>query len=616
MALTSGTKLGPYEIVAPLGAGGMGEVYRATDTRLNRTVAVKILPTHLSDNSEAKQRFEREARAVSSLSHPNICHLYDVGSQNGIDYLVMEYLEGETLASRLERGPLPNEQTLRVATEIGDALEKAHRQGVIHRDLKPGNIMLTKSGAKLMDFGLAKGTVSQSLNNASALTAMTSGQPLTQEGAIIGTFQYMSPEQLQGQEADARSDIFAFGAVLYEMVTGKRAFQGKSQISVASAILEKDPEPITASQPLAPLVLDNVVRTCLAKDPDERFQTAHDLKLQLKWIAAGAPPQLATPAIRANRERWIWISAVALLLVALAAAYFRTSPKGPQPTWSYVLAPEKTSFAYFAGPVAVSHDGRTIVFVATSSEGQDMVWVRPLGGLKAEALVGTEGGSNPFWSPDDRSIGFFAGGKLKTVDAAGGPVVTICDVAGSRGGTWSQNGVILFAATWGMIHRVPSSGGTPALITTLDSSRGELSHRWPYFLPDGHHFFYSAANFSGGSAESASVYVADLDSKEGKLLFHARSNAVYTPGYILFVRDRTLMAQPFDEKQLEIRGQPFPIAEQVQYDELVWRGVFSSSFNGVLAYQGGNTGPNSRLVMFDRTGKEIKTIGALGDFNT
>jgi Tol biopolymer transport system component len=616
MALTSGTKLGPYEIVAPLGAGGMGEVYRATDTRLDRTVAVKILPSHLSDNPEAKQRFEREARAVSSLSHPNICHLYDVGSQNGIDYLVMEYLEGETLASRLERGPLPNEQTLRVATEIGDALEKAHRQGVIHRDLKPGNIMLTKSGAKLMDFGLAKGATSQSLTNASALTAMTSGQPLTQEGAIIGTFQYMSPEQLQGQEADARSDIFAFGAVLYEMVTGKRAFQGKSQISVASAILEKDPEPITASQPLAPLVLDHVVRTCLAKDPDERFQTAHDLKLQLKWIAAGAPPQLAMPAIPANRERWIWISAVAILLAGLAVVYFRTPAKGPQSTWSYVLAPEKTSFAYFAGPVAVSHDGRTITFGATSSEGQDMVWVRPLGGLKAQALIGTEGGSNPFWSPDDRSIGFFAGGKLKTVDAAGGPVVTICDVPGSRGGTWSQSGVILFAATWGVIHRVPSSGGTPALITTLDSSRGELSHRWPYFLPDGQHFFYSAANFSGGSAESASVYLADLDSKQSKFLFQARSNAVYTPGYILFVRDRTLMAQPFDEKQLEIRGQPFPIAEQVQYDELVWRGVFSSSFNGVLAYQGGNTGANSRLVMFDRTGKEIKAIGALGDFNT
>src|SRR6266849_4688379 len=468
MALASSTKLGPYEIQSPLGAGGMGEVYRARDTRLDRTVAVKILPTHLSDNPEFKQRFEREARTISSLNHPHICHLYDIGSQDGTDFLVMEFLDGETLAERLRKSAVPLNELLKMGMEVAGALEAAHRAGIVHRDLKPGNIMLTKAGAKLMDFGLAKPAplggsgsgLAPLLSTARTLSAPSPASPLTTAGSIVGTIQYMSPEQIEGKEADAGSDIFAFGAVLYEMVTGKRAFQGKGQISVASAILEKDPEPITASQPLAPLVLDNVVRTCLAKDPDERFQTAHDLKLQLKWIAAGAPPQLATPAIRANRERWIWISAVALLLVALAAAYFRTSPKGPPPTWSYVLAPEKTSFAYFAGPVAVSHDGRTIVFVATSSEGQDMVWVRPLGGLKAEALVGTEGGSNPFWSPDDRSIGFFAGGKLKTVDAAGGPVVTICDVAGSRGGTWSQNGVILFAATWGMIHRVPSSGGT------------------------------------------------------------------------------------------------------------------------------------------------------------
>jgi eukaryotic-like serine/threonine-protein kinase len=615
MVLTSGTKLGPYEIQSPLGAGGMGEVYRARDTRLDRTVAVKILPAHLSDDPEAKQRFEREARAISSLSHSNICHLYDVGSQGGLDYLVMEYLEGETLASRLDRGRMPAEQALRAATEIADALEKAHRQGVVHRDLKPGNIMLTKGGAKLMDFGLAKGTLSRPLSNASALTAVTDGHPLTEKGMIVGTFQYMSPEQLQGHEADARSDLFALGAVLYEMITGRRAFPGKSQISVLSAILEKDPDPITASQPLVPIALDHLIGTCLAKDPDERVQTAHDVKLQLKWIA-GSSPQPATASVLQNRERWIWISAVGVLMALLAAVYFHTSSNLTPPTWSYILAPEKTSFDYFAGPVVVSHDGRKLAFVATNSEGQDVVWVQPLDGLKAQALTGTEEASNAFWAPDDRSIGFFAGGKLKTVEAAGGPVVAICDAAGSRGGAWSQNGVILFGLTWGPLYRVPSSGGTPTEVTKLDSSRVELSHRWPYFLPDGHHFFYSAANFSGGSAESASVYLADLDSKESKLLFHARSNAVYSPGHILFVRDRTLMAQPFDEKRMEIRGQPFPIAEQVQYDELVWKGVFSSSLNGVLAYQGGNTGAISRLVMFDRTGKEVRTVGPLGDFET
>ncbi|HEV1995402.1 MAG TPA: protein kinase [Candidatus Acidoferrum sp.] len=613
MALAAGTKLGPYEIQSPLGAGGMGEVYRARDTRLDRTVAVKILPTRLSDSPEAKQRFEREARAISSLSHPNICHLYDVGSQDRIDYLVMEYLEGETLARRVERGPLPTEQALRVATEISDALEKAHRQGVIHRDLKPGNIMLTKSGAKLMDFGLAKGTMPPPVMDPTALTAMTNGQPLTVEGTIVGTLQYMSPEQLQGREADARSDIFAFGAVLYEMITGKRAFPGKSHSSVMSAILEKDPEAITAGQPLAPPALEHVIRTCLAKDPDERFQTAHDVKLQLKWIAAGAP-QLAMPAMRSNRERGIWIFAVVTLLVAMAAVYFHTSSERTQTTWSSILAPENTRFAYFAGPVTVSHDGRKLAFVATTSAGQDVVWVRPLGALNAQALPGTEAASFPFWSGDDRSIGFFARGKLKTIEAAGGPVVTICDAPGARGGTWNQSGVILFAGTWGGIYRVPSSGGTPSEITKLDRSHGELTHRWPFFLPDGRHFFYLAANFMSGNKEANSVSLGSLDSTETKLLFHARSNAAYTSGYVLYVRDRTLMAQGFDAKQLELRGQPLPIAGQVQFDELTGRGVFSGAANGTLAYQGENTGANSRMVMFDRAGKEVKTIGTPADF--
>jgi eukaryotic-like serine/threonine-protein kinase len=624
MALTSGTKLGPYEIQSPLGAGGMGEVYRARDTRLGRDVAIKVLPQHLSSNAELKERFEREARAISSLNHPRICTLHDVGHQDGFDFLIMEYLEGESLTERLKKGPLPLKETLKIGMDVSEGLDVAHRAGIIHRDLKPGNIMLTKNGAKLMDFGLAKATLSglaAAASNAPFLSAARTMSeaspmsPLTTAGTVIGTIQYMSPEQIEGKEADARSDLFALGAVLYEMTTGKRPFEGKSQISVASAILEKDPEPISRLQPLTPPAFDHVVSTCLAKDPDDRFQTAHDVRLELKWIAASAP-QLAMPAIGANRERWIWISAVVLLLAALAAVYFHTSPNVLQPTWSQILAPENTSFDYFAGPVIVSHDGRKLAFVATTSEGQDVVWVQPLAGLKAQALAGTEGASNPFWSPDDRSIGFFAGGKLKAVEAAGGPVVAICDAAGSRGGTWSQNGVILFALTWGALYRVPSSGGTPTEVTKLDRSRVELSHRWPYFLPDGRHFFYSAANFSGGSAESASVYLGDLDSNVSKLLFHARSNAVYTPGYILFVRDRTLMAQPLDEKRLEIRGQPFPIAEQVQYDELVWKGVFSSSYNGVLAYQGGNTGAISRLIMFDRAGQEVKTIGILGDFET
>jgi len=612
MPLTSGTKLGPYEIQSPLGAGGMGEVYRARDTRLERDVAVKVLPANLSSDPNLRQRLEREAKAVSKLSHPHICTLHDIGHQDGVDFLVMELVDGETLEHRLVKGPLPPEQTLRIAAQIADALAKAHKLGFVHRDLKPANVMLTKTGAKLMDFGLAKHSGPAPL--AAALTEMTMEQAkLTSEGMLVGTFQYMAPEQLEGKEADPRTDIFSLGELIYEMATGKPAFIGKSRASLIAAILTTEPQPMAALQPMTPVALERVVKKCLAKDPDERWQSASDLASELNWITEAGRAVEGSSFKPTKRERWLWISALVLLLAVLAAVYFRTSPH-PQPTWSSILAPENTSFAYFAGPVAVSHDGRALTFVATNSAGQDMVWVRPLGELKAHALAGTEGASNPFWSPDDRAIGFFAGGKLKTTEAGGGPVVSICEVTGSRGGTWSQSGVILFAETWGVLHRVPSSGGTPDAVTTLDRSRVELSHRWPYFLPDGHHFFYFAANFSGGSAESASVYLADLESKESKLLFHARSNAVYTPGYILFVRDRTLMAQPFDERRLEIRGQPFPIAEQVQYDELVWRGVFSSSFNGVLAYQGGNTGANSRLVMFDRTGKEVRAIGAAGDF--
>ena len=609
MALTPGTKLGPYEVQEPLGAGGMGEVYRARDTRLDRTVAIKILPAHLSDNPDAKQRFDREARAISSLNHPNICTLHDVGHQDGIDYLVMEHLEGETLADRLRKGPLPLEQVLRVGAEICQGLEKAHRSGVVHRDLKPANIMLTKSGVKLLDFGLAKPTIAAVGVGSSSASLATMSQPLTVEGMIVGTFQYMAPEQLEGKDADVRSDVFALGTVLYEMITGRRAFEGKTTASTIAAILASEPKPISSMQPMTPPTLDRVVTTSLAKDPDERFQTVHDLKVQLKWIAETAPP--APQTIGPSRERWTWISAVVILVAALLALYSRMPPNVSQPTLSYILAPEQTSLAYFTGPVTVAHDGRTLAFVATTSAGKDVVWVRPLDASEARALVGTEGASSPFWSADDRSIGFFAGGKLKPIEAVGGPVVTICDAPGPRGGTWNQNGVILFATSWSGIYRVPSSGGTPAEVTKPDASHGETSHRWPYFLPDGQHFLY----FAGLSAEVASIHVGALDSGDTALLFPARSNAAYTSGYILYVRDRMLMAQAFDEKKLQIRGQAFPVAGQVLYDQMVWRGVFSCSANGILAYQGATNASDSRLIMFDRAGKELKTVGTPGDLH-
>src|SRR5438552_2597381 len=439
MALTPGTKLGPYEILAMLGAGGMGEVYRARDTRLDRTVAVKVLASHLSSSPELKQRMEREAKAISSLNHPHICHLYDIGSQDETDYMVMEFLEGETLAERLRKGAMPLNEIFKTGIAVAEALAVAHRQGIVHRDLKPGNIMLTQGGAKLMDFGLAKplGARSPALGSGAApsftAAATLSGpsplNPLTMAGSIVGTIQYMAPEQIEGQEADARSDIFAFGAVHYEMVTGKKAFKGKSQASLIASILEHDPVPMSTLQQLTPPVLERAVQTCLAKKPEDRWQTAHDLRLQLQWIAEGGS-QMSVPASavarRKTRERLAWalLAIAALGLIALAIPYFRTAPVETAAVEFPIAPPEGAAF----GPIdttlnraappypAASPDGRYIAFLAGKAGEPVRIWVRPLDASEARVLAGTEGALSPFWSPDSRKIGFFAGGKLKAVD--------------------------------------------------------------------------------------------------------------------------------------------------------------------------------------------------------
>jgi eukaryotic-like serine/threonine-protein kinase len=623
--LAVGSKLGPYEIQSPLGAGGMGEVYRARDTRLDRTVAIKILPQHLTAKPNVKQRFEREARAISSLQHPNICTLYDVGHQDGTDFLVMEYLEGETLADRLAKGPLAPEQVLKFGIEMCEGLEKAHRTGVVHRDLKPGNIMLTKTGAKLLDFGLAKPLEAAPVANLTALPtsskAMEAAKPVTAEGTIVGTFQYMSPEQLEGKEADERSDIFALGAVLYEMATGRRAFEGKSQTSVIAAILEREPPPISSLQPMSPPQLDRVVKLCLAKDPDERIQSAHDVKLQLEWIRdagsqAGVPAQIV--AHRKNRERVAWAAAAFLLVVATAAVigYVQRARQPIRAMVAQIEPPASTNFSVGgngADAPAISPDGERLAFAATGSDGKQRLWVRPLDSPTAQQLEGTEGATFPFWSPDGRSIGFFANGKLSRIDATGGPTIAIADASNGRGGTWSSDGTILFSSDTGSpLYRVPASGGTPQPVTKLNPSLGESTHRWPQFLPDGKHFlFYVRGDISQNNA----TYAASLVGGAPELLVRGDSNAVYAPpGYLLFIRQDTLMAQRFDAGRLRLIGEAMPLAERAEVND-IWKGIFTVSENGILAYEVGNTSGSAQLLWFDRSGKQIGETGTPGDYS-
>ena len=616
MSLSAGSKLGPYEIVAPLGAGGMGEVYRARDTRLDRTVAIKILPAHLSSDPVRKQRFEREAKTISSLNHPHICVVHDVGHQDGIDYLVMECVEGETLEKRLEKGPLPLDQALKFGAQIADGLDKAHRSGIVHRDLKPGNIMLTPTGAKLLDFGLAKAAVP--LTTAATLTtAAMNTTPVTQEGTIVGTFQYMSPEQIEGKDLDGRSDIFSLGAVLYEMVTGQRAFQGKSQLSVASAILEKEPAPISTLKPMTPLALDHAIRRCFAKDPNERWQTARDVAIELKWIAdSGSQAGAVTPASeRSNYSRQLTLAALAvtaIIAAALGILYARRPAADERVTRTYIKPMANSSFIFSgtAAGFALSPDGRLLAYVASTPDGKSVLWLRPLDSLQAQPLPGTDGATYPFWAPDSRFIGFFAGGKLKKIDSSGGPPFTICDASDGRGATWNQDGNILFTPSVNAnIFLVSSSGGPLSPVTTRDQTKNETTHRWPYFLPDGRHFLYwSGSVFAPRTSLTNSVMLGSLDSKQSTFLVHSHTNGIYASGHILFMRQYTLMAQPFDARSLQLTGDAVPIADPVQEGRSVAKGVFSTSTDDMLAYVEGASGADRQLEWFDRSGKQVGAV--------
>ncbi len=605
MTIQVGTRLGPYEILAPIGSGGMGEVWKARDSRLDRSVAIKVLPAELAENEQLKLRFEREARTISQLNHPNICTLHDVGD----GYIVMELLEGESLADRLGKGPLPIEQVFRYGIEIAEALDRAHRAGVVHRDLKPGNIMITKSGAKLLDFGLAKSIVAE--RNPDAVTVH---KPLTQEGTIVGTFQYMAPEQFAGVEADARSDIFALGAVLYEMATGRRAFEGKTRTSLIAAIIGSEPAAMRSLLPVAPPALEHVVAQCLQKEPDDRWQSARDIAEELRWIS-GAGSQAGIPidtAIKRKHRGSLMLGAAALLAVstiAMSILYFREKQIADRVIVTDVMPPAGLHFNIAgnqAGPPAISPDGRYLV-VRVAEASVERLWLRTLATGEFKPMNGTEGGIFPFWSPDSRNVAFFVlGTGLKRVDISGGVPINVAAAASGRGGAWGKDDVILFSpGTLATLFRVAASGGKVEAVTKMDG--GHSSHRWPAFLPDGKHFLYLAANHQDSTGATNAVYLGSLDGSNPRLVINTPLNAVYSRGYVLFVRDTTLYAQKMSLEGA-LSGEIFPVAENVLNDRGTWRGGFAAQPDGTLVYCFGQSAQWSRVIWTDRTGKELGVI--------
>ena len=579
MPLAPGDQLGPYRIESAIGEGGMGAVYKAKDTRLDRTVAIKV------SNEQFSERFEREARAIAQLNHPNICQLYDVGP----NYLVMEFIEGTPLKS-----PLPLTEALKAATQICEALDAAHRKKITHRDLKPGNILVTKSGQiKLLDFGLAKITAPTSENDA------TKTLPLTSMGTIIGTLPYMAPEQLEGKEIDARTDIFAFGAVLYELITGKRPFQGGTQATLITEIMSKEPSTVE------PPALDRVIRRCLAKNPDDRWQTARDLKESLSLPAE-------TQARSSHPRPWIVATAVlSLALAALALLHFRETAPEIRVTKSSILPPDKSTF----NTIAVSPDGRRIAFSAIDNSGKTQLWVRSLDSTTALPLPATDNASFPFWSPDSRFIGYFTTNKLMKIEASGGPVETICDATSGRGGAWNRDGTIIFGGLFLPLTRVQAAGGQPKTLASFDSARQELDHRWPAFLPDGRHFIYTVRS---SRPANSGIFLSSLDSTERTRLLPDDSNAAFalTPdaqGRLLFARGGMLMAQPFDPAKLQLSGEAVPVVEQLGYNSIFLLGAFSISANGVLVYNSSFLGGlDNQYTWFDRNGKRLGTVGKPG----
>ena len=625
--LASGTRLGPYEILGLIGEGGMGQVYRATDTRLDRSVAIKILPASLAADPVRRERFEREARNVSRLDHPNICPLYDVGdlpvdgpSKGGL-FLVMQYLEGETLAQRIGRGPLSIKETLDCAVQIADALAAAHRAGIVHRDLKPGNVMLTRAGARLLDFGLAR-AVTPVAGGPTTADASAERTSLTTQGTLLGTLHYMAPEQLDGREVDTRADVFSFGAVVFEMVTGLKAFEAETPARVMSAILRDEPARVASVVPITPAGLDELIHTCLAKNPDDRWQGMSDVSRQLRWLQsslssaksgsiAGAQVR---PQPRSRSTRPIAIAAtvvIALIAGVLLARWFAApGARSASALHAYLLPPDGH---YLTGGLALSPDARTLAFVAADASGQRQLWIRALDSSRAQPLAGTAGASGPFWSASGQEVAFFAGSQLKRVSAAGGEVVPICDAGIGAGGSWNANGVIVFQPhQQGILMRVSATGGRPEPATTLDGDRLETHHLYPAYLPDGNHFVFYVAGKQRG------LYLGSLDSSERSFLFDpdpslpqgaAATPGVYAAGgHLLYVRDRVLMARPFDSRSRTLTGEGVKVADVVDYSP-PGDAAFTTA-GSILIYRARQHLPQALLAWVDRDGRELSAIAA------
>ena len=611
MNLAAGTRRGPYEIVSPLGVGGMGEVYRARDTRLGRDVALKVLPASFADDKTRLSRFRQEACAASALNHPNILAIYDVGTDDSSPYVVSELLEGETLRQRMGGAALPQRKAIDYSQQLAQGLAAAHEKGIVHRDLKPENLFITKDGrVKILDFGLAKFTQTES---GQIQTDVPTRRIDTDPGTVIGTVGYMSPEQVRGQVVDHRSDIFAFGAILYEMLSGKRAFHGGSAAETMSAILKEDPPDLSATNRTVAPALERVLHHCLEKNPEERFQSVRDLAFDLQSLSGTSSQVLSTSpsATRFWHRRWervAWVTLSGILLLAGLAStilYLRRGSPAEVHAMRFLIFPPDQS--NILGTALISPDGQRLVMRIADSTGKVALWIRPLNSLAAQMLPGTEGAGSSFWSADSRSIGFFAEGKLKRIDIAGGAAQTICDSTEGRGGTWNRDGIIIYSAIGADgLFRVSAAGGVPTLITKLDQSRQETWHRLPYFLPDGKHYLYAA---NSARPEYSGVYIGALDSNETRRLFGSSTNAVYAPpGYLLFVRETTLMAQRFDATTLQLSGEPQPLVEQVQVNP-IGSSSYSVSDDGVLVCLNG--GARSQLTWFDRNGKLLSLAGAI-----